>query len=84
MMPDMPAGPTSTPGGGVGGGPIEGTLTVFVISEDSPVAAATVYVVTSTRTLQATTAADGRADFTDPALLGSVTWLWLPAYPQEP
>jgi hypothetical protein len=89
--PDAATGPVLTPGGGIGGGPIDGELNVFVIDadDDSPIAGATVMVAATTAEagVTATTDSTGLASFTDvsgPRVItvtadGYVTATWMGA-----
>ena len=72
---DAPPEPELYPGGGVGGGPIDGRLNVYFIDEITGAAIAGVNVMVGddpATALTGVTAADGLAVFDDPALAASV------------
>ncbi len=66
--------PEAIPGGGLGGGPLDGRLDLFVLDEESGglVAGARALLVIGASTLTAETGADGHAVFEDDGLAGSV------------
>src|SRR5262245_58468698 len=55
-------------GGGVGGGPLAGSLQIFVFDGEDPLVAATVHVKTPSATLVALTDAAGCVQFRDASL----------------
>lgn len=67
--PNTPPAFKAIPGGGTTGGKIAGALTVFLVDHsDRPVEGALVRAVTSAKTVEGTTNADGRVDLSDEAL----------------
>jgi hypothetical protein len=85
VVPVWPDGPVDTdtgsgdaaepiPGGGIGGGPLDGRLDLFLFDEETgaPVAGARVLLVREGTTLTAGTDADGHAVFADDGLAGPV------------